>query len=530
MPKNPGTRRRPRPARRARRYLTSSIPYVNAAPHVGFAMEMIQADCLARLYRLQGHDVRFQAGTDENSLKNVLAAEARGLPVAILVERHAAAFRVLREALELSFDDFIRTSTDERHRAGVARLWAACAANGDIYKRAYRGLYCTGCEQFYKPAELDGGRCPEHGTRPEEVAEDNWCFRLSRYGEAIRSLIASGALAILPEHRRNEVLAWCAQGLEDFSISRSAARARGWGLAVPGDPGQVIYVWFDALANYISALDYATDGASFARFWQGAAAREHVIGKGVLRFHAVYWPAMLLSAGLPPPSRILVHGYVTVAGRKIGKSAGNAVDPMPLAAALGADALRYYLLRHVRAGADGDFSPERHRQAYRSELAGQLGNLAHRVLGMIGRYAGGRVPAIAPGVECELVRLAERLPAEVAAEIERFAFHAALARIWLVVAAANRHVAETEPWRLARAAADDPAARAALDGALAALAAALAQIGRALAPLLPTTSRTLLAQLGAARVDAGALLFPRPDPASRGDDRPPRGRRHAQMC
>ena len=352
----------------------------------------------------------------------------------------------MKDALDLSFDDFIRTSSDERHRTGVARLWAVCAAQGDIYKRAYTGLYCTGCEQFYKPAELVNSRCPEHRTTPERISEENYFFRLSRYQQTLRHAIVSGDMEIVPDSRRNEVLAWIEAGLEDFSISRSARRARGWGIPVPGDPDQVIYVWFDALGNYITALDYGTDGENL-RFWRHASAREHVIGKGITRFHALYWPALLLSAGLPLPTRILVHGYVTVEGRKIGKSAGNAIDPVPLAKSLGADALRYYLLRHIRSTEDGDFSHERYARAYSSELAGQLGNLAHRTLSMIDRYCGSVIPAAAEDCKSqpEIRRIARLLPATVAGHLQRFAFHDALAAIWALVGAANRYVAETEP-------------------------------------------------------------------------------------
>lgn len=514
---------------RESRYVTTSIPYVNAPPHIGFAMEMIQADCLARLYRLQGHEVRFQAGTDENSLKNVQAAEAAGVPVEALVQRNAERFHGLKDALDLSFDDFIRTSANERHRTGVARLWAVCAAHGDIYRRAYRGLYCTGCEQFYKPSELENGRCPEHGTVPEEVAEENYFFRLSRYEQELRHAIASGDLEIVPDSRRNEVLAWIEGGLADFSISRSARRARGWGIPVPGDPDQVVYVWFDALGNYITALDYGTDGDNL-RLWRHAFAREHVIGKGILRFHVVYWPALLLSAGLPLPSRILVHGYVTVEGRKIGKSAGNAIDPVPLANALGADALRYFLLRHVRSTEDGDFSHERYVQAYNSELAGQLGNLAHRTLSMIHQYCDGVIPAAEDRKsQPEILRAARLLPATVADHLQRFAFHDALAAIWTLVGSANRYVAETEPWSLARrASGHDPkaAARRELRQCLSDLARSLAVIGRCLAPLLPSTSGRLLRQfgidrrsigldrdidVGGNRIRPGPILFPRPD-------------------
>ena len=503
------------------RYLTTSIPYVNAAPHIGFALEMVQADCLARLYRLQGHCVRFQAGADENSLKNVLAAEAAGLPVEAFVRRNAERFRQLKPALNLSTDDFLRTSSSDRHRSGVKSLWAACAASGDIYKRAYSGLYCTGCEQFYKAAELVDGCCPEHGTRPERVEEENYFFRLSRYRAPLREALQSGRLQIVPERRANEVLAWIEDGLEDFSISRSAARAHGWGVPVPGDPDQVIYVWFDALGNYITALGYGSGGTDLSTFWRDADRREHVIGKGITRFHAVYWPAMLLSAGLPLPTRIFVHGYVTVDGRKIGKSAGNAVDPVPLAEAFGTDALRYYLLRHLRSTDDSDFSVERLRQAYRSELAGQLGNLAHRICSMIERYCHGAIPQAATETEATsaLAAAGEGLLPSVADEVQSFDFHKALARIWSFIAATNKVVANSAPWSLAKAAQQSADARAQLDACLHALAEALALIGCSLAPLLPSTSDRLLERLGldtpafdagldGRRIEEGGLLFP----------------------
>lgn len=494
---------------RRSRYVTTAIPYVNAAPHIGFALEMIQADCLARLYRLQGNDVRFQAGTDENSLKNVLAAEKAGVSVETLVRRNADQFHRLGEALDLSVDDFIRTSSHRGHRSGVHKLWNTCAARGDIYKRFYSGLYCTGCEQFYKPADLHDGRCPEHGSPPEDISEENYFFRLSRYRERLREAVETRRMDIVPAGRRNEVLAWIEDGLEDFSISRSAERARGWGIAVPNDPSQVIYVWFDALGNYITALGYDTDSPDLARYWQEAATREHVIGKGITRFHALYWPAMLLSAGLALPTRLYVHGYITVDGRKIGKSAGNAIDPIALAGQRGVDALRYYLLRHIRSTEDGDFSQDRFCQAYESELAGQLGNLAHRSISMIGRYRGGTVPAPRhPDTDAaDLLAAAGSLSRAVEAAIGEFRFQQALAEIWVLVAAANKYVTEAEPWSLARAADQKPEARGRLDTCLYALAHSLAVIGQCLAPLLPSTSDRLLRQLG---LDESAIRFESP--------------------
>jgi methionyl-tRNA synthetase len=305
-------------------YFSTTIPYVNSRAHVGHALELVQADVLARHHRRIGDEVRLQSGTDDNSLKNVLAAAAEGISTRTLVNRNASAFAGLREHLSLSFDDFIRTSSDPRHRPGVERLWRACEASGDLYRKTYEGLYCVGCEQFYTEAELDDGNCPDHGTAPQLVAEENWFFRLSKYAGRLHDEITSGRLRIEPASRRNEVLGFIAGGLADFSVSRSVARARGWGIEVPGDPSQVIYVWWDALGNYITALNYGTDSradrnADYQRWWAGADRRVHVVGKGVLRFHAVYWPAILLSAGEPLPTEIFVHDYLTVNGRKISK-------------------------------------------------------------------------------------------------------------------------------------------------------------------------------------------------------------------
>jgi methionyl-tRNA synthetase len=484
------------------RYISTAIPYVNAAPHIGFALEVVQADTLARFYRLLGDDVRFQSGTDENSIKNVQAANVAGIPVAQLVERNAGRFLALKDSLNLSFDDFIRTSTDARHRQGVERLWRACFDRGDIYKRKYRGLYCTGCEQFYKAEDLQDGCCPEHNTIPDEVEEENWFFRLSCYRDRLRDLYANGDIIIVPEARRNEVLAWI-EDAEDFSISRSSARAGGWGIPVPGDPEQVIYVWFDALGNYVTALGYGADESLLSRYWTEAGSREHIIGKGITRFHAVYWPAMLLSVGLLLPTRILVHGYLTVEGRKIGKSSGNAIDPVPLSAELGPDALRYYLLRSIRPTGDGDFSYERFRQAYQSELAGQFGNLAHRVLSMVERYCGGKIPAPPEGFleNDRLLGRAAALPKFVADHLLSYGFDRALDAIWVVIAEANRYTTEEEPWALAKQALaaelDEAAAcKVKLRGCLFSLTATLQTIGECLQPFLPTASRQLLEKLG----------------------------------
>ncbi|WP_207945946.1 methionine--tRNA ligase [Actinomadura sp. 7K534] len=481
-------------------YITTTIPYVNARPHLGFALELVQADVLARHRRRTGA-VRFQAGTDDNSLKNVLAAEAAGEDVQEFVDRLAEEFVGLAEPLSLSVDDVIRTSRDPRHRAGVERLWRACADSGDLYRRHYEGLYCVGCEQFYGEGELIGGRCPEHGTVPQRVSEENWFFRLSRYAEKLHDLISGGELRIEPPERRNEVLSFIAGGLADFSVSRSTERARGWGIPVPDDPGQVIYVWWDALGNYITALGYGQDGDDFRRWWAGDGRRVHLAGKGVLRFHAVYWPAMLLSAGLPLPDEILVHGYLTAGGQKISKSGGATVDPVALVREYGVDAVRWWLLREVPKAGDADFTAERLVARADDELANGLGNLVNRVVSMVHRYRDGVVPAReGPG---ELDEVCREAPALVGAALDDHDFRRATSAVWEIVDQANRHINRVRPWELAKA--GDPR----LDAVLAELVDACRAVAENLAPFLPDAADRVARQCAGDRLPPPSPVFRR---------------------
>ena len=481
-------------------YVTTSIPYVNAAPHIGHALEFVQTDAFARYHRLVGDDTRFLTGTDENSLKNVRAAETEGVPTRDLVDRYARTFRDLLGALDISPDDFIRTAVESRHHEGARKLWQACAQRGDIYQRSYQGLYCVGCEQFYAPDELIDGRCPEHGTPPEPVAEENYFFRLSRYGDQLTELIDSGRLRIIPETRRNEVRAFIARGLEDFSISRSRDRARGWGIEVPGDPTQVMYVWFDALTNYITALGYGADSEVYRRYWVQNPQRVHVIGKGILRFHAVYWPAMRVSAGERLPTTIFVHGYLTIGGGKISKSLGNTVDPLILTQRYGVDPVRYWLLREVPPTEDADYTDEKLERRYTADLANDLGNLLNRTVSMLHRYRGGIVPAPAAPeavdqhLEAVAANLAKRLHTAMESDYDP---QAALSAIWELVGRANRYVEETAPWALARAErSGDPAAARRLDTTLYHLAESLRLIAEGLRPFLPATAEWIAGQLG----------------------------------
>lgn len=481
-------------------FITTAIPYVNARPHIGFALELAQTDVFARTQRALGKDVRFLTGTDENSLKNVLAAEEAGMSTAGLVSRNAQYFVDLARRLEISNDDFIRTAREERHRLGCRKLWAACAERGDIYKQTYSGLYCVGCEQFYTPEELVDGRCPEHGTVPETVAEENYFFRLSRYEQQLRDYIEADRLRIVPETRKNEVLSFIRMGLRDFSISRSRQRARGWGIEVPGDPGQVMYVWFDALANYITALNYAEEGPLYHRYWLDGGARVHTIGKGIIRFHAVYWPAMLLSAGVPLPTTLFVHGYMTSDGQKMSKSLGNVVDPIGLIDEFGAEALRYFLLSQVPATGDADFTRARFVDHYNAELANDLGNLLQRSVSMVHRYRAGVVPVPPDPAAAEAQRwqaAADRTTAAFLQALEAMDPQAALREVWRLVDDANKYVETSAPWTLAKRARQegDASAAGALDDVLYNLIELARLIGAYLHPLLPETAQRIAAQV-----------------------------------
>ncbi|RIQ20678.1 methionine--tRNA ligase [Jiangella rhizosphaerae] len=488
-------------------YVTTSIPYVNGAPHLGHALELVQADVLARHRRRRGRPVRFLTGTDDNALKNVAAARAAGVPVRQFVDANAARFVALRGPLALSVDDVIRTSADPRHAPGVRRLWERCAARGDFYRRRYTGLYCAGCEQFYAPDELAGGHCPEHGVAPEEVSEENWFFRLSRYQDQLERILESGAVRVEPATKRAEVLAFVRAGLHDLSVSRPADRAGGWGIPVPGDPSQVVYVWWDAVANYVTALGYGSAADDdFAGWWAGSADRVHVVGKGIVRFHAVYWLAQLLSAGLPLPTAILVHDYLTVGGAKIAKSTGVTADPAGLARRYGTDALRWWFVREVPRTGDTDFTEQRLVARHDLELANGLGNLVQRTLTLVHRLHDGVVGA--PDPESELVAAAEALPDAVDRAVGGFDLRAATAALVAVVDLANRTIEADRPWERDRRGRPDAGV------VLAGLVHACRVIAAELEPFLPGGAARLRAQL------AEGERVGRPEPAFHRLDRP----------
>nr|MBA3379185.1 methionine--tRNA ligase [Chloroflexia bacterium] len=365
--------------------------------------------------------------------------------------------------------------------------------------REYQGLYCVSCERFYKPEELVNGNCPIHETPLEPVDEVNYFFRLSQYGDTLRELITSNTLLVQPEHRREEILSFIESGLEDISISRQALRGRGWGVPVPDDPDQVMYVWVDALSNYITALDYANDGPDYQRYWVHNPNRVHVVGKDIIRFHVVYWPAFLLSANLPIPTEIDVHEFLMVDGEKISKSRGNTVDPVEIAALYGLDALRYWLLREMPRTGDGNFSHERLIARYNEDLGNDLGNLVNRSVSMLHRYRGGVVPREASVTDGEspLARVAEGLGERVGAAFDAFDFRQAIAAIWELVSAANKYIDDTKPWELAKAAknGDDTAADR-LDVVLADLIESIRLLAVHLLPFIPDGACKIATQVG----------------------------------
>jgi methionyl-tRNA synthetase len=432
-----------------------------------------------------------QSGTDDHAIKNVSAAREAGVGVAEFVAANGERFAALATALEICIDEFVRTSRDPRHAAAVTALWRACQQAGDLYTKDYTGLYCPGCEQFYGPDELVDGACAEHGTPVVEVTETNWFFRLSRYREQITELITSGRLDIIPGERRNEVLGFLAGEVHDVSVSRPGARAGGWGIRVPGDPEQVVYVWFDALTNYLTGLGYGTpDDAAYRRWWAGDAERVHVIGKGIVRFHAIYWPAILASAGLPWPTAVFVHDYLTVDGVKISKSAGNGIDPAALAARNGRDAVRWWLLRESPAGVDADFSHDRFVAVVNGDLAHGYGNLVTRVAALVRRNR----PELLAGVPGD-----DRVARAVLAALDRFDLRAATRCVVEAITDANRALEATRPWELAR---DDPR-NPRIDDALRDALARSRAITTAIAPFVPAT-----ASAGAARLEGAATREP----------------------
>jgi methionyl-tRNA synthetase len=480
-------------------YLTTTIPYMNAKPHIGHALEFVEADVLVRAKRLLlgKENVYFLSGSDENAIKNVQAAEALGMTTLELMDRNAELFRDLLSALDISTDDFIRT-TEERHILGAQALWKATNPE-DIYKKSYSGLYCVGCEQFYKPEELkDGKECYDHPGKPlEEVTEENYFFKLSNYSKWLEEAINSNEIRIIPDTRRNEMLSLLKQGLEDFSISRPTVRTKNWGVPVPGDETQTMYVWYDALANYITALGYPEENGLFKDFWKDNDAKGHILGKGVNRFHTIYWPAMLKSAKLPVPNFALVHGYITVDGAKMSKTVGNTVDPQDYIKEFGTDATRFYLLREIASRADGDFSRGRFIESYNAYLANGLGNTTARVLKMAqSNDAHPELPKAEDILKSELFKKVNEF-------LDSFELEKAIEQVWKKITWIDERIQETQPFKLVKT---DPEGAKKIIGEL---VIGLFEVAVVLQPFLPGTAKKILEAIEAKELPP--ILFPRKD-------------------
>ena len=453
-------------------YLTTAIDYVNNLPHLGTAYEKVAADAIARYKRMAGFDTRFLMGNDEHSTNVEKAAREKGMSPQEYCDRMAEAFQAVWKRLDISYDDFIRT-TEPRHVKGVQALFRAIVEAGDIYKGKYEGHYCVGCERFYPEKDLVDGKCPVHKTVPQWVSEDNYFFKLSAYGPRLLEHIRRNPEFIIPDSRRNEIVNVVESGLEDISISRASGT---WGIPLPNVPGHTIYVWFDALINYITGVGYPERNGNYSKYWP---ADLHVIGKDITRFHCIIWPAMLLSAKLPLPRTVLGHGWVQFQGEKLSKSLGNIVNPLEIADRWGADALRYYLLREVPLSRDGDFTWELFIDRYNADLANDWGNLFTRTTSMIHRYREGKAPSSAPieGLE-EVITSALR---DYVAAMERYEIDKGIEAAWTVIRRANRLVEEKAPWNLAK----DPARGAELDQLLATLVVVLQHAALMLHPVMP---------------------------------------------
>jgi methionyl-tRNA synthetase len=468
-------------------YITNAIPYVNAKPHIGHALEFIYSDVIKRYHKLKGYDTLLLCGSDENAIKNVQAAEKAGTSVQELVDRNAVLFEEVAAKLNVTFDVFQKGSNKAHHHASQ-KLWELCYTNGDIYKKKYKGLYCVGCEQFYSQSELNvNGECFEHpGKQLEEIEEENYFFKLSKYRNQILKLIETNEYEILPSFRKNEMLSLIKSGLTDFSISRSNQRAKDWGVPVPNDPTQRIYVWFDALNIYQSGIGFGIDEKEYEKWWP---ADVHVIGKGIIRFHAVYWPAILLSAGLKLPKKLFVHEYFTVGGQKMSKTLGNVYDPAPFLEKYGADALRYFCLSKISPFQDGDFSEEKVFEAYNADLANGLGNLVARVAKLAEKNH----------ISADLSTKPESIDEEINKLLGDFKFNDAINTIWAWVTTANQKINQEKPWELTEEKAV-PILKDLID--------TMQKIAYNLQPFLPETAEKIQKQFSN-EIKAGKPLFPR---------------------
>jgi methionyl-tRNA synthetase len=460
----------------SRFYITTAIVYTNASPHIGFALELLQADALARYRRMMGDEVRFVTGTDEHGTKIMRAALHAGVPTQRFVDDVAAQVGSLCQRLSISNTDFVRTSDQVRHWPAAQALWRKMAEKGDLYKKSYDGYYCVGHEAFVRQSELVDGVCPLHKTTPERIQEENWFFKLSAYRDQVRELLESGKLAIVPETRKGEILNLL-KDAEDVSFSRPSEQL-SWGIPVPGDPTQTMYVWADALTNYISALGYGAQEDQMD-FWP---ADVHIIGKDILRFHAMIWPAMLLSAGLAVPKAVYVHGFITVDGQKMSKSLGNVINPLDLLEQFPVEVIRYLMLRELQSTEDSDFSWKNLESRYTSDLANGLGNLVQRTATLIQTKLEGKAVYKAEFDHSETA-LTEVLDDTLYHEaFQTFRLHDALGSVWAKIGVANAYINDYEPWK------QEGEAR---EKTLAVAATMIGHIAWLLQPFMPETAKVI---------------------------------------
>jgi methionyl-tRNA synthetase len=490
-------------------YITTAIPYVNAAPHVGHALEFVQADTIARYHKLLDEHVCLLSGGDENAVKNVQAAEKIGIPTQEFIDKNARLFVDLANKLNVQFDIFQKGSNQEHHFKASQKLWELCDKNGDIYKKSYEGLYCVGCEAFYTKDELnENGECQEHpGKKLELIKEENYFFKLSSYQQQLIELISNDTIHIVPEFRKNEILSFLKQPLQDISISRTNNRAKNWGVPVPGDPSQRIYVWFDALNIYQSGIGFGWDEEKYTQWWP---ADVHVIGKGITRFHAIYWPAFLLSAKLKLPKTLFVHGYFTVNGQKMSKTIGNVIDPFELIHKYGTDPLRYYFLREIPPFSDGDFSERRFKELYNADLANGLGNLVARVAKLCETipqkfYSIQQINYIFNDDESKGI-LYESFEKQYKNAIENYQFNEALLSLWDQIKYLDTEINRIQPWTYEKV---NTTQQEEIRIVLLNCVSKIKTIATYLQPFLPETAEKILEQFKGPTIQSQPPLFPR---------------------